>query len=109
MNNPTDSNRPSDSISAAIALLMEERIHSILAEYAGAEAVALPLVRSLQLRADLGIESFSLVSIVVRLSDDLGIDPARAELELQRLETVGDLIALGETLSRALSEDAKAG
>lgn len=88
---------------------MEERIHSILAAYAGAEAVCLPLNRSLQLRADLGIESFSLVSIVVRLSDELGIDPAKAELELQRLETVADLIALGEALSPTLGEDSKAG
>lgn len=88
---------------------MEERIHAILAEYGGGEAVVLPLNRSLHLRSDLAIESYSLVSIIVRLSDELGVDAASVELELHRLETVGDLIRLGESLALLGSGQAKSG
>ncbi|MGZ3688080.1 MAG: acyl carrier protein [Bdellovibrionota bacterium] len=76
---------------------LEDRISEVLVEYARVTPV-LPLDPSLSLRDDLAIESLSLVSIVVRLGEEFGVDVMDTALELGSLTTVKDLIALGRTL-----------
>lgn len=75
----------------------EERVTRLLAGYAARPLGAAPDAR-LSLRDDLGIESLSLVSLVVRLGDELGVDAADDALDLGGLRTVGDLMALARRL-----------
>lgn len=78
---------------------LEGWVERTLAEYAQVPVRA-PLDASLSLRDDLAIESLSLVSLVVRLGDELGVDAADESLELQGLSTVGDLLALARRLDQ---------
>jgi acyl carrier protein len=55
----------------------------------------------LSLRDELGIESLSLVSLVVRLGDELGVDASDDALDLAGLKTVGDLVALARRFGQA--------
>jgi len=75
----------------------EDRVTRLLAGYAQRPLGARPDAR-LSLRDDLGIESLSLVSLVVRLGDELGVDAADDALDLAGLRTVGDLVALARRL-----------
>jgi len=80
---------------------LEDRINAILLEYAQAAQGTSSLDASLSLRNDLAIESLSLVSVVLRIGDEFGVDIAStegSELELSRFETVGDLWQLGRKL-----------
>jgi acyl carrier protein len=89
-------------------LALASRISAILLEYAENPTLPSPLEAALSLKNDLGIDSYSLISIVIRLGDELGVDAVGANLELHRLETVGNLFELGTELER-LARDAKAG
>jgi acyl carrier protein len=75
----------------------EEQVTRLLAGYAQRPLGARPDLR-LSLRDDLGIESLSLVSLVVRLGDELGVDASDDALDLSGLATVGDLVALARRL-----------
>jgi acyl carrier protein len=77
-------------------------VERTLAEYAQ-KPLPRPLDARLSLRDDLAIESLSLVSLVVRLGDDLGVDAADEGLELEGLSTVGDLLALAHRLEARAS------
>jgi acyl carrier protein len=72
-------------------------VRSVLAEYAQ-KALPAQLSPRLSLRDDLAVESLSLVSLVVRLGDELGVDAADESLELEGLVTVGDLLTLARRL-----------
>ena len=76
---------------------MEEWLTRLLGEYAQ-RPVAAPLDGRLSLRDDLAIESLSLVSLVVRLGDKLGVDAADDSLDLAGLKTVDDLVTLAHRL-----------
>jgi acyl carrier protein len=78
----------------------EDRVTRLLSGYAQKPLGARPDPR-LSLRQDLGIESLSLVSLVVRLGDELGVDAADDALDLSGLVTVGDLVALARRLESA--------
>jgi acyl carrier protein len=71
----------------------------LLGEYAQ-RPIAAPLDGRLSLRDDLAIESLSLVSLVVRLGDKLGVDAADDSLDLAGLKTVDDLVTLAHRLER---------
>jgi acyl carrier protein len=75
----------------------EEQVTRLLSGYAQKPLGPRPDPR-LSLRDDLGIESLSLVSLVVRLGDELGVDAADDALDLAGLATVGDLVALARRL-----------
>jgi acyl carrier protein len=75
----------------------EEQVTRLLAGYAQRPLGPRPDPR-LSLRDDLGIESLALVSLVVRLGDELGVDASDDALELAGLSTVGDLVALARRL-----------
>jgi acyl carrier protein len=78
--------------------LLEERVGLLVLEYAQALDAGLPLNAALSLREDLGVESLSLVSLIVRLGDELGADVAERGVDLGALRTFGDLIALARLL-----------
>jgi acyl carrier protein len=78
----------------------EEQVTRLLAGFAQKALGARPDPR-LSLRDDLGIESLSLVSLVVRLGDELGVDAADDALDLAGLKTVGDLVVLARRLASA--------
>ena len=55
----------------------------------------------LSLKNDLAIESLSLVSLTLRLGDELGVDVAEMGLELGEVKTLGDLQNIALTISRS--------
>jgi acyl carrier protein len=89
----------SSSTQATEADPLNDWVISLLAEYAQ-KALPSSVSPRLSLRDDLAVESLSLVSLVVRLGDELGIDASDAGLELEGLVTVGDLIALAHRLEQ---------
>jgi acyl carrier protein len=78
---------------------MESCVTRLVLEYAQSIPAARPLDLGLSLRKDLAIESLSLVSLTLRLGDELGVDVVELGLELGKLETLGDLIKVGHTIS----------
>jgi acyl carrier protein len=83
---------------------LEVRIGAILLEYAQAAPTGRPLEPSMSLRNDRAIESLSLVSVVLRIGDEFGVDIASQgdELELSRFETVGDMLRLARQLQDSM-------
>lgn len=77
---------------------LEERITRLLVEYAQSIPDERPLDPALSLRKDLAIESLSLVSLTLRLGDELAVDVVEMGLELGKLETFGDLVRVGRLL-----------
>jgi acyl carrier protein len=77
---------------------MEDRIGRLVLEYAQSGDARPPLNPALSLREDLGVESLSLVSLIVRIGDESGADVAERGVDLARLRTVGDLVALARLL-----------
>ena len=86
----------------------EEQVTRLLAGYAQRSLGPRPDPR-LSLRDDLGIESLALVSLVVRLGDELGVDASDDALELAGLSTVGDLVALARRLGNGMGVAQTAG
>jgi acyl carrier protein len=78
----------------------EARVERLVIEYAVAVPAARPLDPSLSLRDDLGIESLSLVSLTLRLADELGISVDDLDLELGEVKTIKDLVRVARALSR---------
>jgi acyl carrier protein len=82
-----------------MAETMEERVTRLVMEYASS-APSLPVDPALSLRRDLAIDSLSLVSLTLRLGEEMSCDVVEMGLELGRLETFRDLVALGHTMTR---------
>ena len=74
----------------------------LLSEYAPALPSARPLPPTLSLRRDLALESLALVSVMVRLGDELSADLAEMGFELAGIDTVADLVEVARTLSARL-------
>jgi acyl carrier protein len=77
---------------------LETRITDILLEYAQRAPEMRPLDAALSLHDDLEIESLQLVSVALRLGDELEVDLIEQGVELANLKTVGDLVSLGRSL-----------
>jgi acyl carrier protein len=75
----------------------ETRVERLVLEYAQ-NVPARPLDARLSLREDLAIESLSLVSLAVRLGEELGVDILDAELELGDVKTIADLVGVAKKL-----------
>jgi acyl carrier protein len=82
----------------------EERVERLVCEYAESVPAARPLDTRLSLRDDLAIESLSLVSLTVRMADELGVQLDELDLELGEVKTIGDLVRVARTLSRVGDE-----
>jgi acyl carrier protein len=77
----------------------DDRIDELVREYAQARPPPGPLDAAASLRDDLGVESLALVSLIVRLGDELGVDAGEAALDMGGLVTVADLRALARRIS----------
>jgi acyl carrier protein len=84
---------------------LESWVAELLAEYAQKPLPA-QLDPRLSLREDLAVESLSLVSLVVRLGDQLGVDASDDGLELGNLITVGDLVSMAQRLEQRARQGA---
>ncbi len=80
---------------------LEDRVERLVLEYAQSPAPARPIDKGLSLRNDLVIESLSLVSLALRLGDELGVDLAEVGFELGEVKTVGDLVAMARAIAVA--------
>jgi acyl carrier protein len=76
-------------------------VERLVREYAQGLAPGRPLDAHLSLKNDLAIESLSLVSLTLRLGDELGVDVAEMGLELGEVKTLGDLQNIALTISRS--------
>jgi acyl carrier protein len=84
----------------------EARVERLVLEYAQTLPSKRPLDLRLSLRDDLAIESMSLLSLTVRLGEELEVDVLDLGLELGNLQTVGDLVRTARKLSHLKTEDA---
>jgi len=80
---------------------LELLVERLVLEYAQSLPPARPLDPGLSLRDDLVIESLSLVSLTLQLGDELGVNVVDLGLELGDLRTLGDLVSMARTISRA--------
>jgi acyl carrier protein len=87
---------PGDSLETAAA-----RVERLVREYAQGIPAGRPLDGKLSLKNDLAIESLSLVSLTLRLGDELGVDVVEMGLELGDVKTLGDLVEVANTISRS--------
>jgi acyl carrier protein len=79
---------------------VEEKVTRLVLEYAQKLPAKRPLDPALSLRGDLAIDSLSLVSVTLRLGEELGIDLVEKGADLASLRTLGDLAKLGHALAR---------
>jgi len=84
----------------------EARVERLVLEYAQSVPSLRPLDPRLSLRDDLAIESMSLLSLTVRLGDELGMDVLDLGLELGNLQTLADLVGVAKKISNLKSETA---
>jgi len=78
---------------------LARHVESLVLEYAQSPPLASPLDSRLSLKDDLAIESLSLVSLTLRLGDELGVDVVELGLELGDVKTVGDLLRIATQIS----------
>src|SRR5262249_11705398 len=78
---------------------LEEQITRLLLDHAQNVPAERPFPLGLSIRKDLAVESLSLVSVTVKLGDELGVDVLEAGIELGTLETVGDLVGIARGLA----------
>jgi acyl carrier protein len=78
-------------------------ITDLVLEYALNAPAERPLRAELSLRDEIGLDSFSLVSVMLRLGEELKVDLAeeasRLGIDLQQISTFGDLVRLGRAFS----------
>ena len=79
---------------------VDARVAALVLEYSVSPPAG-PLDPKASLRDDLGVDSLSLVSVALALGNQFGIDLVERGADLSKLETVADLIALGQALARA--------
>ena len=77
------------------------RVERLVREYAQGVPATRSLDGRLSLRNDLAIESLSLVSLTLRLGDELGVDVVEMGLELGDVKTLSDLVEIAQTISRS--------
>ena len=78
-------------------------ITDLVLEYALHAPAERPLKPELSLRDEIGHDSFSLVSVMLRLGEELKVDlaeeSAKLGIDLQQISTFGDLLRLGRAFS----------
>jgi acyl carrier protein len=80
--------------------MVEEQVTALVLEYSQNPPTGV-LDPKASLRNDLGVDSLSLVSVAVRLGDEYGVDLVERGTDLGKLQTLGDLFALGHELARS--------
>jgi len=79
----------------------------LVLEYAQSLPTARPLDSRLSLKNDLAIESLSLVSLTLRLGDELGVDVLELDLELGNVKTLGDLVMVANQILRLKKQNSR--
>ncbi len=87
---------------------VEESLERLIVEYAESVPATRPLDAGLLLKEDLAIESLSLVSLTIRLGQEMGLDVAELGLEFGEMRTFGDLVRVAHTLSGLQATQPKA-
>ncbi|HEX3344276.1 MAG TPA: hypothetical protein VHS09_06870 [Polyangiaceae bacterium] len=82
-----------------MAETMEDRITRLLLNHAQNVHPERPFPRQLSIRRDLAVESLSLVSVLVDLGAELEADVMESGINLGSIETVGDLVVVGNELA----------
>ena len=84
---------------------VESMITDLILEYALSAPADRPLRAEFSLRDDIGLDSFSLVSVILRLGEELNVDlmeeSTRLGIDLQSIATFGDLVRLSQAISKA--------
>ena len=77
------------------------RVDRLVREFAQGIPAGRILDGNLSLKNDLAIESLSLVSLTLRLGDEMGVDVVEMGLELGDVKTLSDLVQIADTISRS--------
>ena len=77
------------------------QVERLVREYAPGVPEGRPLDARLSLKNDLAIDSLSLVSLTLRLGDELGVDVVEMGLELGDVKPLGDLHNIALAISRS--------
>lgn len=77
------------------------RVERLVREYAQGVPAGRALDGALSLKNDLAIESLSLVSLALRLGDELGVDVVEMGIELGDVRTMSDLVEIARIISRS--------
>jgi acyl carrier protein len=89
---------------ALIQVMQTQGIHDcirgILSDYCELKSDA-PMDLTLSIRNDLAIDSLTFVSIILRLEDSLQVDLLESGIELHKIESIGDLIDVGQSLQKS--------
>ena len=84
---------------------VESMITDLILEYALNAPAERPLRAELSLRDEIGLDSFSLVSVMLRLGEELNVDlmeeSTRLGIDLQNILTFGDLVRLSRAIAPA--------
>lgn len=84
---------------------VESKVTALVLEYALQAPADRPLSPGYSLRDEIGLDSFALVSLMLRLGEELNVDLAeessRLGIDLQQVLTFGDLVRMAQTLSTA--------
>ncbi len=86
----------------------QARVERLVLEYAQSIPSGRPLDTGLSLKDDLAIESLSLVSLTLRLGEELGVDVVEMDLGLGDVKTIGDLVEVAHTIARLSAQEPKA-
>jgi len=82
---------------------IEARMTDLVLEYAVRAPADRPLRADCSLRNEIGLDSFSLVSLVLRIGEefdvDLGDETSPSGMRVGRIVTFGDLVALGRAVA----------
>jgi acyl carrier protein len=82
---------------------INDKITDLVLEYALHPPEERPLRPELSLREEIGLDSFALVSLMLRIGEEFSVDLAeessRAGINLQEISTFGDLLKLGQTFA----------
>jgi len=92
-----------EASTAAVRESVESKITDLVLEYALHAPTDRPLRPEFSLRDEIGLDSFSLVSLMLRLGEEFNVDladeSARLGIDLGSIATFGDLVKLGQAFS----------
>jgi acyl carrier protein len=84
-------------------LEVESKITNIVLEYAIHAPPDRPLRPEFSLRGEIGLDSFALVSLMLRLGEEFNVDlveeSSRLGMQLHEISTFGDLVRLGRAVT----------
>jgi acyl carrier protein len=82
---------------------VENKITDLVLEYALHAPPDRPLRPEFSLRNEIGLDSFALVSLMLRLGEEFNVDfveeSSRLGIQLHEISTIGDLVRLGRAVT----------